>query len=97
MHRERRRSARAIGGGGDFVVRSVGVGVFIRVVRRWDAGRRDEFAKEFGVASGGKYGDEKGCAAYPFPPCHHPCHATDAGVPAEIGHGTVSRRFGRTH
>ena len=33
-----------------------------------------EFAKEFGVASGGKYGDEKGCAAYPFPPCHHPCH-----------------------
>ena len=33
-----------------------------------------EFAKEFGVASGGKYGDKKGCAAYPFPPCHHPCH-----------------------
>ena len=28
----------------------------------------------FGVASGGKYGDEKGCASYPFPPCHHPCH-----------------------
>jgi len=33
-----------------------------------------EFAKEFGVASGGKYGDETACAAYPFPPCHHPCH-----------------------
>ena len=36
-----------------------------------------EFAKEFGVASGGKYGDKKGCAAYPFPPCHHPCQVQE--------------------
>ena len=32
-----------------------------------------EYAKEVGIVTGGKLGDNETCAPYPFEACHHPC------------------------